>query len=105
MACGSCGSANQMKFGTETNIHFSGLLHLENPGILIFPEVAVCLDCGFAYFNLRKSELGALKEGVEGRTPQGRTGTRLGAGLGVVAGNQTPTDKPPALKHSFHCDK
>jgi hypothetical protein len=68
MACGSCGSANQKKFGAEINIHFSGRIHLDDPGILVFPELSVCLDCGFTHFALRERELGVLKQGLVGPT-------------------------------------
>jgi hypothetical protein len=68
MACGSCRSANQRTFGAEINLHLSGRIHLDNPGILVFPELSVCLDCGFTDFTLRERELGVLKEGLTGRT-------------------------------------
>jgi hypothetical protein len=68
VACGSCGSASQKKFDAEINIHFSGRIHLDNPGILVFSELSVCLVCGFTHFTLREGELGLLKKGLEGRT-------------------------------------
>jgi hypothetical protein len=78
MACGSCGSANQKQFGAEINIHLSGRIHLDDPGILVFPELAVCLDCGFTHFTLPERELGVLKQALAGRTPT-HTGKYLDA--------------------------
>jgi hypothetical protein len=71
MACGSCRSANQKTFGAEINIRLSGRTYLDNPGILVFPELAVCLDCGFTHFILRERELNVLKEGLAGHTHTG----------------------------------
>jgi hypothetical protein len=62
MACGSCRSANQMKFGAEVNIHFPGPMSLDVPGFFVFPEVAVCLDCGFTQFALPEGELCLLRK-------------------------------------------
>jgi hypothetical protein len=67
MACESCGSANQMKFGAEVNIHFPGPRNLDEPGFFVFPKLAVCLDCGFTRCTLPERELCLLKEGLAGR--------------------------------------
>jgi len=45
-------------------IHFSGLKHLSNPGVLVFPRLLVCLDCGVSQFALPERELGQLKETI-----------------------------------------
>ena len=34
------------------------------PTVWMFPEVVVCLDCGFAEFVVPKNELHALVEGL-----------------------------------------
>jgi hypothetical protein len=68
MACGSCGSANEKQFGAEINIHLSGLIHLDHSSILVFPELTVCLDCGFTHFSLRSRELGVLTKDLAGHT-------------------------------------
>jgi hypothetical protein len=67
MACESCGSANETKFGAEVNIHFPGPMNLDEPGFFVFPKLAVCLDCGFTQFTLPERELCRLKQGLAGR--------------------------------------
>ena len=64
MYCASCQSNNQAKFFAEMMIHFSGLRHIENRGVLAFPQVLVCLDCGFARFTTSETELHELREGI-----------------------------------------
>ncbi len=44
-------------------IHFSGRRHLENPGVLIFPRISVCLDCGSTLFTIPETELRLVREG------------------------------------------
>jgi hypothetical protein len=61
MSCKSCGSHNQSKFNAEMNLHFPGWEGLERPTVLVFPEVVVCLDCGFAEFSILESEFRRLK--------------------------------------------
>jgi len=43
-------------------IHFSGPGHLANPGILAFPKIWICLDCGASRFNTPTEELQSLRE-------------------------------------------
>jgi len=62
--CRSCGSEDQTQFNSEIMIHFSGLKHLSNPGVLVFPRLLVCLDCGVSQFALPERELGQLKETI-----------------------------------------
>jgi hypothetical protein len=38
-------------------IHFRGLEHLDEPGVLLFPRLEVCLGCGFSRFTVPKTEL------------------------------------------------
>jgi hypothetical protein len=64
MRCALCQSGNQAEFTAEMMIHFSGLKHLANPGVLVFPKVSVCLDCGFSRFTMPETELQALREGT-----------------------------------------
>ena len=63
VACKRCSSENQMKFNTEMNVHFSGREGLEKPTVWAFPEIVVCLDCGFAEFVVAETELKALAAG------------------------------------------
>jgi hypothetical protein len=64
MACRSCGSENQGQFVSEINIHFSGLKNLNKPGLLVFPKVLVCLDCGVSQFTLPEAEVGLLRGNI-----------------------------------------
>ena len=64
MTCESCGSTNQSTFVAETNIHFSfsQLKNLGKPGVLVFVNLTICLDCGFVRSILPERELRLLKE-------------------------------------------
>jgi hypothetical protein len=55
--CKACGSSNQSKFGTEICIHLPGRENLDKPHVFVFPELTVCLDCGFTEFTISESEL------------------------------------------------
>ena len=63
MSCRLCSSMNEAEFTAEIMIHFSGRKHLENPGVLTFPEMLVCLDCGSTRFRIAETELTLLREG------------------------------------------
>jgi hypothetical protein len=60
MSCPSCASGNQSQFPAEIIIHFTGLKNVNNPGVWLFPKFLVCLDCGFAHFNVPATELALL---------------------------------------------
>jgi len=62
MSCARCSSLNQAEFTSEMMIHFSGPGHLANPGILAFPKIWICLDCGASRFNTPTEELQSLRE-------------------------------------------
>jgi hypothetical protein len=62
MSCARCSSLNESEFTTEMMIHFSGPVHINNPGVLVFPTISVCLDCGSAGFNTPTKELRSLRE-------------------------------------------
>jgi hypothetical protein len=57
MPCLLCASRNQEEFGTEINVHFRGIKNIDNPGVLFFPKVLVCLDCGASRFSTPQDEL------------------------------------------------
>jgi hypothetical protein len=57
MPCKSCGSVNQSKLTAEIAIHFPGLKSLDRPVVWVFPELAVCLDCGTAEFDVPEERL------------------------------------------------
>ncbi len=63
MPCKSCRSVNQSKFSGEIGIHFPGLKNIDKPVVWVFPEVAVCLDCGTAEFAVPEAELRLLAKG------------------------------------------
>ena len=44
-------------------IHFLEMKNIDNPVVRVFPEVAVCLDCGVAEFSVPKTELRQLEQG------------------------------------------
>ena len=62
MECRFCGSVNQRKFSAEMAIHFPGLKNIGKPIVWVFPEVVVCLDCGFTEFAIPETELRRLVE-------------------------------------------
>jgi hypothetical protein len=64
MPCESCKSVNVTEFTAEMVIHFSGIKNVANPGVLAFPKVLVCLDCGLSRFTLPEGELGLLRKGL-----------------------------------------
>jgi hypothetical protein len=63
MPCKSCGSVNQKKFSAEMGIHFPGLRDIDKPTVWVFPEFAICLDCGTAEFAVPEEDLRQLAEG------------------------------------------
>jgi hypothetical protein len=64
MSCPSCASLNQAEFTTEMMIHFSGPMHVDGPGILAFPKISVCMDCGASRFTAPVAELQELRHGI-----------------------------------------
>ena len=58
-----CSSNNQRKLSAELALHFPGPKGLDKPIVLAFPEVLVCLDCGFAVFALADAPLKELGQG------------------------------------------
>jgi hypothetical protein len=76
MSCASCGSSHQAEFTSEVNIHFRGLAHIDEVGVLIFPQLSVCLDCGFSMFTTSKTELSRLTCGSLASDMSTRNGKR-----------------------------
>jgi len=64
MHCALCQSGNHADFTAEMMIHFSGKKNVGKPGILAFPKVSVCLDCGFTGFTLPEDRLRVLQNSV-----------------------------------------
>jgi len=67
MNCASCGSGNQSEFAAEVILHFRGLENIDNPGVLAFPTVLICLDCGFSQFTASTTDLVELERGTRTR--------------------------------------
>jgi hypothetical protein len=63
MLCKQCKSGKCKTFTGEVAIHFPGLNGLDKPIVWVFPELQVCLDCGFTEFTVSPRELTVLKEG------------------------------------------
>jgi hypothetical protein len=57
MVCRLCQVENVTEFGAEINIHFPGQEGLDQPPVLVFPKLVVCLACGFTNFTLPETEL------------------------------------------------
>jgi hypothetical protein len=64
MYCALCKSSNQAEFNTEMMIHLSGVRNIDRPGVLMFPKVLVCLDCGFSRFTTPGTDLALLAGGI-----------------------------------------
>jgi hypothetical protein len=76
MKCPSCASGRQAEFGAEMNIHYRGLENLDKPGLLVFPKLLVCLDCGFARFPVAETALALLVDETATRESSIQNGTR-----------------------------
>jgi len=57
MSCRSCHSEMQNEFPAEMNIHAHGRDGMDRPTVWAFPRVRICLECGFAEFQLKQDEL------------------------------------------------
>jgi uncharacterized Zn finger protein len=64
LKCNSCFSSNVVEVVAETCIHFPGVKGLKADPIFAFPEVVVCLDCGFVRSNLSEEELEHVRKGA-----------------------------------------
>jgi hypothetical protein len=64
MVCPSCRSVKQAEFTAEMIIHSPGLKNIDRPSIWLFPELLVCLDCGFCRFTVSETELASIAEGT-----------------------------------------
>ena len=69
--CKSCSSGNQQSFGGEVALHFRGLDGLHKPIVWMFPEILVCLDCGFAEFVVPDEQKQTLQDADDRNQPKG----------------------------------
>jgi hypothetical protein len=60
MSCPKCSLGHQEEFLAEMVVHPHGLKNLDNSGILPFPKLSVCLECGYVQFTVPKTELALL---------------------------------------------
>jgi hypothetical protein len=67
VSCMMCGSSRLVKARAEINLHIPGLRNLDNPGVLVFPDVLVCLDCGYCGFNAAQRDLKGFAGAQEAR--------------------------------------
>ncbi len=72
MPCPACASRNEEEFTAEMNIHFCGLANIDRPGVLVFPKLLVCLDCGCSRFSTPAAELSELARGAATAEPSNR---------------------------------
>jgi hypothetical protein len=63
MTCKSCTSVNSLKLNAEINVHFGGWEGLKKPGVLVFPKLLICTDCGFTEFAIPKRKLAGFSGG------------------------------------------
>jgi hypothetical protein len=61
MSCARCSSLNEVEFTGEVTLHVCSSTSTKL-GVLTFPVVLVCLDCGAARFNTPTKELWLLRE-------------------------------------------
>jgi hypothetical protein len=64
MTCKRCDSENLSTFTGEVAIHFLGFTGLDKPIVWVFPQLAVCLKCGFTEFTIPERELSVLVKGT-----------------------------------------
>ena len=64
MACKRCASDNHKAFNGEIAIHFPGRKGLDKPIVWVFPQLGVCLECGFTEFIVPERELSVLVQGI-----------------------------------------
>jgi hypothetical protein len=59
--CKHCLAQSQREFSGELALHFKGLAGLDKPIVWLFPNLLVCLQCGFAELTVPKQELQVLR--------------------------------------------
>jgi len=63
MKCRSCGASLVVrKLNGEIALHFPGPDGLNKPIVFVFPQVLVCLQCGFAEFAVPDEPLATIKK-------------------------------------------
>jgi hypothetical protein len=62
MPCRSCGSKEQTKFAGEMGVHVLGLENVDKPVVWVFPNLLVCMTCGYTEFTIGEEQLRLLGE-------------------------------------------
>lgn len=60
MRCPECGSENQRKFASEVAVHVEEKPGERTPPVLVFPQLMICLDCGFLQGQIERNDLPLL---------------------------------------------
>ena len=60
LACKVCGSESVQKLRGEIAMRSPGLKNIDQPVVWVFPDIAVCMDCGIAEFAIPEAELRLL---------------------------------------------
>ena len=63
MSC-TCGEEYKALYISEVCVHPPVAKDLSKPAVMLFPEVTICLKCGFASFSVPKEELRKLEKGA-----------------------------------------
>jgi hypothetical protein len=64
MSCRSCRANDQVIVLSETSIHLETLSDLTVPSVLMFPELVVCLQCGFTEFQIEGQKLREIADRI-----------------------------------------
>jgi hypothetical protein len=103
MICKSCGSENQQQFPSEMVMHSTGLKNLNKPPVLAFPNLRVCMDCGFTELGIPESGLRLLGKDAAAGLPQ--TSSTQGSSFKLwefVAGNPFSTNEIETREFAGH---
>jgi hypothetical protein len=65
MPCPFCTSGNRREFPAEVDIHFPDVRDANKLGVIVFPRILVCLDCGCSSFMTPAPELERLRAANE----------------------------------------
>ena len=60
MSCRRCASDNQGEFGAEMTVVHRELRDVAKAPVLVYAQILVCSDCGFAEFSVPEEELRLL---------------------------------------------
>jgi hypothetical protein len=62
MSCTSCGSEHQKEFASEISVHLPGMQNVNEPTVIVFPKLLICMKCGFMESKMAESELRLLRK-------------------------------------------